>query len=128
MILNEISGLNFVVFEAFNNLEILVINQSDLKNVFSIIAIGLPLIPSPKFRVLQLITADSLDFRHIDELTNAVKKLQRQVKVDVRCEKLTLRMVLKDAYPVPAMAIQGFSIHLEKVKTRIIVRYSNLVN
>ena len=73
MILNEITGLNFVVFEAFNNLEILVINQSDLKSVFRLIATGLTLIPSPKFRVLQMNTAESLDYRHIDELTNAVK-------------------------------------------------------
>ncbi len=91
LIFTEFNGLTSVTFEDWKEIEILEIEKKEIKAEWSHITNGLVSIPSVKFRKL-LISTESLDFTHITQLANAVLLLKRQMYVEVRCERLTLKI------------------------------------
>lgn len=50
------------------------------------------MIPSPDFRKLELTTESHIEFKDILQLASAVNLLPQQLLIEVRCDKLYLRM------------------------------------
>ncbi len=119
--LTEVGGFEFVQFERLKRIEVLEINKKDIKPDWKFITNGLVLIPSKTFRKLKMTTL-GLEHRHISELVSSVAIIKQQVHVEVRCEKLSLKMDILNSQ-LGYVQLKDYRTTFQKTKTHLIVRF-----
>jgi hypothetical protein len=87
------------MYEKFKTIQVLQISNWDIVDEWLNIINGIVLIPSPDFRKLELTTESPIEFNNILQLASAVNLLPQQLLIEVRCEKLSLRMDIVNGQP-----------------------------